>query len=126
MHFHRLFIVFSVLSILLLPMFMAGMSSFRPLRKFKCIKVLDGDTVILKRSNRSIRVRLANIDAPESKQMAFSGEPIGSWSQKFLNKLCLGQIITLESMGTDLYGREIGILYHNGKNLKNHHHLYLN
>jgi micrococcal nuclease len=117
MHFHRLLIIFSVLSILLLPMLMAGMSSFRPLRTYKCLRVLDGDTVILKRSAKKIRVRLAYIDAPESKQLAFSGEPIGQWSKNFLDTLCLNKKVSFKFLGQDLYGRSIGVLYQKGINL---------
>jgi endonuclease YncB( thermonuclease family) len=43
----------------------------------KCLKVLDGDTIIVSRGDREIKVRLAFIDAPEVKQLSlYTGNAI--------------------------------------------------
>lgn len=117
MHSHRLFIVIIVFSLLTLPFLSSGMSSFKSHRVYNCHKVLDGDTVLLKRAEQSIRVRLAKIDAPEKLQTAYSGEPIGLWSTNFLKNICEGKKVRLEVMGKDMYDRTIGNIYLNQKSL---------
>lgn len=117
MYSHRLFIVITVFSLLTLPFLSSGMSSFKPHRVYVCYKVLDGDTVLLKRGEQSIRVRLASIDAPEKNQIAYSGESIGLWSTKFLKDICQGRRVKLEVVGIDIYGRVIGNIYLKQKNL---------
>lgn len=117
MYYHRLFIVIIVFSLLTLPFLSSGMSSFKPHRLYLCHKVLDGDTIDLKKENDFIRVRLAKIDAPEKNQRAFSGEQIGLWSTRYLKSLCEDKKVKLEVMGKDIYGRIIGKVYLNQKSL---------
>lgn len=78
----------------------------------KVIKVADGDTVtVLDDANTQIKIRLANIDAPEKKQ-AF-----GQRSKERLSKLVFGQRVFVEAGKKDRYGRVIGTLYFNGINV---------
>lgn len=93
------------------------MGSFRPVRSYKCIRVLDGDTAILKNNQEKIRVRFANIDAPEKSQKAFSGEPVGLWSKRYLQNLILDKFVKFKSISKDIYGREIGIIFYRGVNI---------
>lgn len=66
-------------------------------------KVADGDTLtILDAGRHQIRIRLADIDAPEKRQ-AF-----GTRSRQSLAELCAGKVATVEDRGTDRYGRTIG------------------
>lgn len=111
MQVRQILIIVVVNVIVLLPFVFAGMSSFRPIRLYKCVRVLDGDTVILENRKRRIRVRFANIDAPEKSQKALSGETVGLWSKKYLESLILKKLVQFESFSTDIYGREIGIIY---------------
>lgn len=113
---HLLIIILGYV-ILLLPIVFAGMSSFRPVRTYHCMRVLDGDTVILQNKKRKIRVRFANIDAPEKSQRALSGEPVGLWSKEFLKTLILHKSVQFQSISTDMYGREIGIISFKGINI---------
>lgn len=117
MQIRSLLIIVVVNVILLLPLVFAGMSSYRPVRSYKCTRVLDGDTVILQKNKVKIRVRFANIDAPEKSQLALSGEPVGLWSTDFLKKLVLNKMVQFKSLSTDLYGREIGVIYLKGVNI---------
>lgn len=117
MQVRSLLIIVVVNVILLLPLVFAGMSSYRPVRSYKCIRVLDGDTIILQKDEVRIRVRFANIDAPEISQFAISGEPVGLWSKNFLERLVLDKAVRFKSLSTDIYGREIGIIYLKGVNI---------
>lgn len=71
----------------------------------KVIRVLDGDTIEVLQDNKSVRVRLANIDAPEKKQ-AF-----GRWSTNQLKGLVVAQPVTVTYTQTDRYGRIIGHVF---------------
>ena len=76
----------------------------------KAVRVLDGDTIdVLTPANRSIRVRLANIDAPEKKQ------PFGQKSKQNLLALVGGKTVEVVDLGGDQYGRRIGRILVNGK-----------
>lgn len=71
----------------------------------KVTRVLDGDTIEVLQDKTPVRVRLANIDAPEKKQ------PFGSWSSKQLKSLIAGQPVTVTYMQKDRYGRVIGRVF---------------
>ena len=74
----------------------------------KVIRVLDGDTIEVlqdKQDKKPVRIRLANIDAPEKKQ-AF-----GRWSANQLKALLAAQPVTVTYTQTDRYGRIIGHVF---------------
>ncbi|EBQ8384615.1 thermonuclease family protein [Salmonella enterica] len=71
----------------------------------KVIRVLDGDTIEVLQSKKPVRIRLANIDAPEKKQ-AF-----GRWSTNQLKGLVAAQPVTVAYTQTDRYGRIIGRVF---------------
>lgn len=68
----------------------------------RVIKVQDGDTVTVLVGQQQIRVRLLEIDAPESKQ-AF-----GRKSKESLAEMCAGKTAQVESTSKDRYGRVLG------------------
>jgi endonuclease YncB( thermonuclease family) len=69
----------------------------------QAVRVLDGDTIeVLSSGNRSVRVRLANIDAPEKTQ------PFGQKSKEHLIDLVAGKDVVVIDVGGDQYGRRIG------------------
>lgn len=74
----------------------------------KVIAVLDGDTVLLKRSDIAsaphlfYKLRLADIDAPEKDQA------YGEQAKQALAQLVLQQQVRVTTVATDSYGREIG------------------
>lgn len=70
----------------------------------KVIRVLDGDTIEVLKENQPVRVRLANIDAPEKKQA------YGSWSTNQLKGLVAGKTVTVTYSQTDRYGRVLGLV----------------
>lgn len=71
----------------------------------KVIRVLDGDTIDVLQDKTPVRIRLANIDAPEKKQ-AF-----GRWSGEQLKRLVAAQYVTVTYTQRDRYGRIIGRVF---------------
>ncbi|ENL5449973.1 thermonuclease family protein [Escherichia coli] len=71
----------------------------------KVIRVLDGDTIEVLQDKNPVRIRLANIDAPEKKQ------PFGRWSTNQLKALIAAQPVTVTYTQTDRYGRIIGRVF---------------
>lgn len=71
----------------------------------KVIRVLDGDTIEVLQDKTPVRIRLANIDAPEKKQ-AF-----GRWSTNLLKGLVAALPVTVTYTQTDRYGRIIGRVF---------------
>ena len=67
----------------------------------KVIVVIDGDTVLILRGNKQIKVRLAGIDAPE-KMQAF-----GENSKQSLTELVLNKQVRVDSQAKDNYGRMV-------------------
>ncbi len=65
------------------------------------IRVIDGDTYQMLKAGRVFTVRLANVDAPESKQ-AFGGE-----ATKNATALLLCKTVLVDSISKDRYGRTI-------------------
>ena len=68
----------------------------------KVVRVSDGDTLTLLVERTQVKVRLVEIDAPESKQ-AF-----GERSRKSLGDMCAGQQATVRYTSRDKYGRVLG------------------
>lgn len=71
----------------------------------RVVSVQDGDTLTVLVAKRQVKVRLADIDAPESKQ------PFGSRSRQSLAALCFNKEARLETQGKDRYGRTIATVY---------------
>lgn len=72
----------------------------------KVVGVVDGDTLdILLTGRTRLRVRLAEIDAPEKDQ------PWGQRSKRGLSALVFSKPVHIESAGVDRYGRTIARVY---------------
>lgn len=79
------------------------------------VGITDGDTLTgLTTDKRRIRVRLAEIDAPESSQ-AF-----GQRSKQSLSDLCFLKQAKLDVQGQDRYGRLVAEVYCDGKSAQEH------
>jgi micrococcal nuclease len=71
----------------------------------RVIGVHDGDTLtLLDHSKTQIKIRLAEIDAPES------GQPYGSRSKQELSGLAFGRPATVQVQDIDRYGRTVGCI----------------
>ena len=69
------------------------------------IKVIDGDTIWVKKDNKHIKVRLSYIDAPELKQN------VGIRSRYFLSNLILDKNVQVNDNKKDRYNRDLGEIY---------------
>ena len=74
----------------------------------KVAVVLDGDTVMVQRKSGLVKIRLAEIDAPEKAQ-AF-----GETSRRSLSDMVLGKQVKVSSQAVDKYGRIVAHLGLNG------------
>lgn len=76
----------------------------------RVVSVSDGDTItVLDSSKKQHKIRLAGIDAPETKQ------PFGQASKICLSDLVFGRNVVLDCGKTDRYKREICIVMINGQ-----------
>lgn len=75
----------------------------------KVVRVIDGDTIVVLRrlpgGASQVRVRLADIDAPEM------GQPFGRAAREFCGWACFGQEVAVTERGQDKYGRSIALIY---------------
>jgi endonuclease YncB( thermonuclease family) len=65
------------------------------------IRVTDGDSITVRAGEENIKVRLAQIDAPET------GQPWGTRSRQELADMVAGRTVIIKSTGQDRYGRTI-------------------
>jgi endonuclease YncB( thermonuclease family) len=68
----------------------------------RVVGVHDGDTLTVLQSGKGIKVRLVEIDAPESSQ------DFGQRSKQSLSDLCFGKEATVQDQSKDRYGRTLG------------------
>lgn len=81
----------------------AGVAS--ELQRVKVRYVIDGDTVIVSKAWREIRIRLDAIDCPED------GQDWGNIAKAGLIKLIGGRYVYIEEHGLDKYGRTLATIY---------------
>lgn len=68
----------------------------------KVVHIADGDTLTVLVDHRQVKVRLSDIDAPESRQ------DYGQRAKQALGDLVFGQEVVVDNDGKDRYGRAIG------------------
>ncbi|MDD5272180.1 MAG: thermonuclease family protein [Methylovulum sp.] len=67
------------------------------------VGISDGDTLtVLNAERRTVKIRLAEIDAPESKQA------YGQQSKQSLSDICFNKDVAVDDHGTDKYKRTLG------------------
>ena len=84
-------------------------SAFAETLSGKVIGVKDGDTIEVLVAQEPLTVRLARVDCPEKKQ-AF-----GSVAKKVTSDKIYGEVVSLQSVKKDRYGRMIGDVYYGDK-----------
>lgn len=87
----------------------------------KVVGVTDGDTItVLDDMHRKHKIRLADIDAPETschsnrgndEGCVERGQPFGKASKRSLSETVFGRFVTIDVQPGSTYGREIGTVY---------------
>lgn len=77
----------------------------------KVIRILDGDTLEVLVDRKPVRVRPAQIDAPEKTQ------PFGTKSRQELADLTFGREVVVREQGEDRYGRHLGTVLASGQDV---------
>ena len=92
---------------------LAAVALLAQTRTATVLSIGDGDTLRVREGNRTLNVRLACIDAPESSQA-----PFGSQARQQLQALApVGSSVELLIKATDRYGRSVAELTSGGRNL---------
>lgn len=83
--------------------------NFTPEFEAKVIHVDDGDTVVARQvTGDNVKVRLANIDAPETSHgRCRAGQPFSNAATVALKNLVLGETIQFKCSTLDRYGRHV-------------------
>jgi len=77
----------------------------------KVVGVTDGDTITVLVDRRTIKVRLAEIDTPER------GQPWANRAKQALSDKVFGQVVELQVVDTDRYGRTVAKIYRGGRDI---------
>ncbi|RWX45445.1 Endonuclease YncB, thermonuclease family [Candidatus Electrothrix aarhusensis] len=72
--------------------------------KGKVVKVMDGDTLQIKKGKELIKIRLYGVDCPEKKQR------YGTEATTFATQLFLNKKVRVEAVHTDQYGRTVALV----------------
>jgi micrococcal nuclease len=75
-----------------------------PALAHQVIGIADGDTLTLLVDEKPLKIRLANIDAPEKAQ------PFGERSKQSLSELCVGKDARYQEQDIDRYGRTVAVV----------------
>ena len=113
-YFYRDWVVGVVLKNIIMMVVGLGWLAVVQAQEFGCkvVGIADGDTLTcLTAAKTQVKVRLGEIDAPESKQ------PFGTAAKKVLSDAVFGKQVVIKGGSTDRYGRTIGIVYHEQKNI---------
>jgi endonuclease YncB( thermonuclease family) len=95
-----------ILALLLLLCLLTGSPARAADLLGRVVGLADGDTLtLLTAERRQVRIRLGEIDTPESRQ------PYGARAQQALSELVFGKDIRVVVQDTDRYGRTVGRVY---------------
>lgn len=87
----------------------------------KVVKVYDGDTIWvvfrLYHDFYKMKIRLAGIDTPEIKSKNFKEKEKGKLARDYLSHLIYYKIVKIDFGKYDKYGRVLGTIFYNGKNI---------
>lgn len=96
----------AILCLVLLYLALLPLSAVAEEQTGRVVGVTDGDTLtMLDGRKQQIKVRLAEIDTPESAQ------PYGTRAKQELSRLVHGKTVTVKVQDIDRYGRTVGWVY---------------
>lgn len=83
--------------------------------EYQVSRVIDGDTIEVRKGAIKLTVRLVGIDAPEESHKKYQpGQPFSQQSTKYLAKIALNRSADVKSYGADRYGRVLGEVFVDG------------
>jgi endonuclease YncB( thermonuclease family) len=86
--------------------------------EYQVSRVIDGDTVEVKKGSIKLTIRLVGIDAPEESHKKYEpGQPFSQKSTQYLAKIALNRSADVKSYGADRYGRVLGEVFVDGNNV---------
>ena len=104
-------VIVLIVAVFILPAIVLG-------GQYKCTRVTDGDTITVVTDGQKVTIRLVGIDAPEKSHGKHQpGQPFSQTSTKHLASLVLNKPVHIVSYGTDRYGRTLGVVYIDGKDV---------
>ncbi len=77
----------------------------------KCVGVSDGDTILVMNEGKAVKIRLEGVDCPESHQ------DYGAKAKEFTSGMVFGKDVTVKEKEKDQYGRTVGNVFIDEKNL---------
>jgi endonuclease YncB( thermonuclease family) len=77
----------------------------------KVVRVIDGDSIVVKEGKRTHEVRLWGIDCPEYDQ------PYASFARKLSTKMLKDKTVRVEIKARDSYGRDVAVVYYHDLNV---------
>ncbi|RJX18482.1 MAG: nuclease [Desulforudis sp.] len=77
----------------------------------RVVSVADGDTITILTTAKQIKIRLYGIDTPEG------GQEFGQKAKQFTSSLVYGKQAEVKVYDTDRYGRTVGVVLVEGKNV---------
>jgi micrococcal nuclease len=105
--YHAIGMKFLLILLILMPLCLGNALAFSG----QVIGISDGDTLTVLVDKKTIKIRIAEIDAPESKQ-AF-----GTRSKQALSDLCYRVVADVEEVSRDRYGRTVARVSCGGKDV---------
>jgi len=85
---------------------------------YRVSRVLDGDTIEVRKGSITLKIRLVGIDAPEtSRKKHMPGQPYSQQSTQLLNKLVLSKTVDVKTYAMDRYGRALSEVFVDGNNV---------
>lgn len=78
--------------------------------------VTDGDTAVIETAQgRALRVRFYGVDAPETENREWPGQPWSTASTRFMRELLGRRQVAVRLTGERTYGREVGEIFVDGQ-----------
>ena len=92
----------------------------KPEAKYPVVRVIDGDTIIIKENGNQLRVRMIGVDTPETVNQSKPVQCFGPQASDYAKQTLTGKYVGLESDpsqdNTDYYGRLLRYVYIDGEN----------
>ncbi len=80
----------------------------------RCVRVVDGDTIVVRQDKRDVTVRLIGVDTPETKDPRKPIQKFGKEASEFTRSMVEGKVVRLEFGDTgkaDRYGRTLAYVF---------------